>query len=603
MEANLEEIVLDDSIVVVQEGPAEKEDNGNATITLDDTLESLESTDSKQWDKEQKQRKEEIRKIEMEIERNQKDIETLKEIQKLEDDIRRTEEIKEAIKRTMEELQKTRESSVEESEDEEDSEVDEVFPGEADWDMSLEVMPSPTSSQLLDSSAVGSIILMSPPTEEDDSVIILSPEYAPPSPRTPFSSWHPVYPTPETRRRRSSSLSPRRPPTTTNGKKKRRCSSSPRVSPRASPISPLTVSLLTTPEGRGNLTPPISSSSPVNLPRLSTEPRLVRPLQKRHASPPFLGPRPRNIFRDEDSGEEEKEEAGKSGQGEGPKRRREEDEECSDGDKEEERCEEEEKKEKKGEKEKEEKEKVKEEMKEEEEESRGAKSGVWHVDIDSAETVWKQIFKDLEEAAKGSNPLLNRGWVKLVNPDHPAIKLRTTYLSWGTRHEDLAPSGPSVVVPMTVECLKTIDYNLIGQDTEPTLENLEVFEVELRELLEEEENINMIVFSTISSYSKGNPSKLRDCINRLFMTPMEVRWLNLHTNTIMALEEKEVTWPIDTHVGLYHPEIFRSWLDRKMRMEGRTVMSLVDQARRMIQERINPNLSPYLKSCPCVYWA
>ena len=59
MEANLEEIVLDDSIVVVQEGPAEKEDNGNATITLDDTLESLESTDSKQWDKEQKQRKEE----------------------------------------------------------------------------------------------------------------------------------------------------------------------------------------------------------------------------------------------------------------------------------------------------------------------------------------------------------------------------------------------------------------------------------------------------------------------------------------------------------------------------------------------------------------
>ena len=340
MEANLEEIVLDDSIIVVQEEPEEKENNEkDTTITLDDSLESLESTDSKQWAKEQKQRKEEIDKIKSKIEENEKDIKALKEIQRLEEDIRRTEAIRDAIEKTIADLQKTNESSVEESEEENDLdvevevqiEVDDVFPGEADWDMSLEVMPSPTSSQLLDSSAVGSIVLLSPPTEEEDSVIILSPSYSPPSPRTPFSSWHPVYPTPESRRRRSSSLSPRRKMPGSYGKRRRCSSSSPHWSPRASPISPttpaipispLTVSLLTTPDGKGDITPPISSSSPKNLPRLSTEPRVCRPLQRRQASPPLFEPRPRNIFKDEDSGEEEKEEAGKSGQGEGQKRRR-----------------------------------------------------------------------------------------------------------------------------------------------------------------------------------------------------------------------------------------------------------------------------------------
>ena len=48
MEANLEEIVLDDSIVEVQEVPSETEEvitGRNSTITLDDTLESMESTD------------------------------------------------------------------------------------------------------------------------------------------------------------------------------------------------------------------------------------------------------------------------------------------------------------------------------------------------------------------------------------------------------------------------------------------------------------------------------------------------------------------------------------------------------------------------------
>ena len=611
MEANLEEIVLDDSVIVVQEEPEEKD----TTITLDDSLESLESTDSKQWAKEQKQRKEEIDKIKSKIEENEKDIKALKEIQRLEEDIRRTEAIRDAIEKTIADLQKTNESSVEESEEENDLdvevevqiEVDDVFPGEADWDMSLEVMPSPTSSQLLDSSAVGSIVLLSPPTEEEDSVIILSPSYSPPSPRTPFSSWHPVYPTPETRRRRSSSLSPRRKMPGSYGKRRRCSSSSPHWSPRASPISPttpaipispLTVSLLTTPDGKGDITPPISSSSPKNLPRLSTEPRVCRPLQRRQASPPFFGPRPRNIFKDEKSGEEEEEETRENGQRDGQKRKREEGSESYAGE-ELRKEEEEEKVEKKGEKEKNPKEEEEEELKEEEGK---AKSGVWHVDIDSAETVWKQIFKDLEEATRGSNPILNKGWVKLVNPEHPAIKLRTTYLSWGTRHEEIAPAGPSLVVPMTVECLKTIDHNMIGQEPKPTMENLEVFEVELKELLEEEENMNIIVFSTISSYSKGNPSKHKDCINRLYMTPMETRWLNLHTNTIMAMEEKEVEWPIDTHVGLYHPEVFRSWLDRKLKMEGGKVMSLLDQTRRVIQERINPNLSPYLKSCPCVYW-
>ena len=604
MEANLEEIVLDDSVIVVHEGPSKKEDEKNDTITLDDTLESMESTDSKQWAKEQEEKKEEVRKIKLQIEQNQKDIETLKEIQKLEDDIRRTNEIREAIEKTIADLQKTQESSVEESGEEEEPEVDEVFPGEADWDMSLEVMTSPTSSQLLEASPVGSIIMMSPPLEIDDSVVILSPDYAPPpsSPRSPFTSWYPVYPTPETKRRRSSSLSPRRPspPAAMNGKRRRSSSSSPRFSPRASPISPLTVSLLTTPEGRGDITPPISSSSPINRTRLSTEPRLLRPLQKRHASPPFFGPRPRNIFKDEEDEEEVKGEDGKSGQEEGQKRKR---EDKSDSYDEERKEEGKEKEETKGEKEKEnkEEEKMKIEIKEEEE-SRKVKSGVWHVDIDSAETVWKQIFRDLEEATRGTNPLLNRRWIKLVNPDHPAIKIRTTYLSWGTRHEDLAPSGPSVVAPMTVECLKTIDSNLIGQEPTPTMENLEVFELELKELQEEEEKINTIVFSTISSYSKGNTSKQKDCLNRLFLTPMEVRWLNLHTNVIMALEGKDVTWPIETHVGLYHPPIFSAWLDRKKELEERKVMSLLDQTRRMIQERINPNLSPYLQSCPCVYW-
>ena len=152
-------------------------------------------------------------------------------------------------------------------------------------------------------------------------------------------------------------------------------------------------------------------------------------------------------------------------------------------------------------------------------------------------------------------------------------------------------------------CQKTIDDRMIGaQANHIKVGRVETFEANYKEHLELEENMNEVMFSTITSYTFGNTSKSMDCLNRLFLTPMEVRWLNLHTNVIMALEGKDVTWPIDTHVGLYHPPIFSAWLDRKKELEERKVMSLLDQTRRMIQERINPNLSPYLQSCPCVYW-
>ena len=83
---------------------------------------------------------------------------------------------------------------------------------------------------------------------------------------------------------------------------------------------------------------------------------------------------------------------------------------------------------------------------------------------------------------------------------------------------------------------------------------------------------------------------------------METRWLNLFVNGKMGEERKEVDWPIDPHVGLYHPSLFREWLARKKNLEGEKVMSLKDQARKLIQRRINKKVSPYQRACPCVLW-
>ena len=94
-----------------------------------------------------------------------------------------------------------------------------------------------------------------------------------------------------------------------------------------------------------------------------------------------------------------------------------------------------------------------------------------------------------------------------------------------------------------------------------------------------------------------------DCINRLYLTPLEVRWLNLFVNDTMQEEGKEeVVWPVDVHVGLYHPYIFQNWLERKMKFEEREVMSLKDIIRGLIQRTINPKIYPYQRSCPCVQW-
>ena len=105
------------------------------------------------------------------------------------------------------------------------------------------------------------------------------------------------------------------------------------------------------------------------------------------------------------------------------------------------------------------------------------------------------------------------------------------------------------------------------------------------------ETTELVIFSTISSY-RGNTSKSIDCINHLYLTPLEVRWLNIFINVVMEEEKKLVEWPIVVHIGLYHPKFFEQWLERKKMMEERRVMSLKDQARKLIQGRINIHISP-----------
>ena len=229
---------------------------------------------------------------------------------------------------------------------------------------------------------------------------------------------------------------------------------------------------------------------------------------------------------------------------------------------------------------------------------------VWHVSVDSAESIWKQIWKDLDDAVKKANGKRRDGLVKLIDPEHPSIKLRRTFLEWGTRHEDIAQRGPMVIKPMITECRDSIDVKLIGRvDTsKPTMSMVQTFEEGYKDLKEAEEDTDHVIFSVITSYSKGNTSQARDCLNKLFLTPMETRWLNLFVNAKMGEEKKEVNWPMETHVGLYHPRLFREWLGRKRILEGEKVMSLKDQARKLIQKRINKRISPYQTACPCVLW-
>ena len=264
-------------------------------------------------------------------------------------------------------------------------------------------------------------------------------------------------------------------------------------------------------------------------------------------------------------------------------------------------------KEEKDEKEKKIKEEEEERNKEESKEEKKINPGVWHVNVDSAETIWRQIWEDLMKASNNSDPKLKAGLVKLVDPEHPVIKMRRSFLEWGTRHEDIDPQGPRVIIPMTTECLEAIDRKLLGgQDYTPrfipNMAKVETFEEGYADLLQAEEDTKSVVFSVITSYTRGNTSQSKDCLNRLFLTPLEIRWLNLMVNTRMEEEKKDVIWPIDSHIGQYHPHLFEEWVERKRKLEKRRVTSLKDLTRKFIQKRINPNISPYIKACPCVNW-
>ena len=136
----------------------------------------------------------------------------------------------------------------------------------------------------------------------------------------------------------------------------------------------------------------------------------------------------------------------------------------------------------------------------------------------------------------------------------------------------------------------------------PDMAKVETFEEGYAELLQAEEDTKSVVFSVITSYTRGNTSQSKDCLNRLFLTPLEIRWLNLMVNTRMEEEKKDVIWPIDSHNGQYHPHLFEEWVERKRKLEKRRVTSLKDLTRKFIQKRINPNISPYIKACPCVNW-
>ena len=219
--------------------------------------------------------------------------------------------------------------------------------------------------------------------------------------------------------------------------------------------------------------------------------------------------------------------------------------------------------------------------------------------IDSPEEVWNAVWDDinrLNAAAKASK------MIKIIDPDHPTIQARTEYLSWGTRHEFLTPTSPAIILPTTKECLKTMDERLTGSKANHIKPNkIETFEANYVELMTETNNIISVEFAEITSYGYGNTSKSMDCLNRLFLTPMEVRWLNIYVNEIMKVVDVE--WPMDAHIGQYKPDHFSGWLERKKFVEDEEVMSLKDQARKLIQKRINTNVSPYQKTCPCVDWS
>ena len=82
-----------------------------------------------------------------------------------------------------------------------------------------------------------------------------------------------------------------------------------------------------------------------------------------------------------------------------------------------------------------------------------------------------------------------------------------------------------VIKPMITECRDSIDVKLIGRvDTsKPTMAMVETFEEGYKDLKEAEEDTDHAIFSVITSYSKGNTSQARDCLNKLFLTPMQWR--------------------------------------------------------------------------------
>lgn len=226
---------------------------------------------------------------------------------------------------------------------------------------------------------------------------------------------------------------------------------------------------------------------------------------------------------------------------------------------------------------------------------------IWKVAANCPEAVWKIVWDDINSSLNYHN-FHHKGMIKMINPDHPVIQARTEFLSWGAKHEFITPLGPTLILPSVKECQKTIDDKMIGANANHIkVGRVETFEANYKEHLELEENMNEVMFSTITSYTFGNTSKSMDCLNRLFLTPMEVRWLNLYVNEITGVVDVE--WPLDAHIGQYEPDHFQGWLTRKVELEESSVMSLKDQSRRLIQKLVNNNISPYLKTCPCVQWA
>ena len=469
--------------------------------------------------------------------------------------ISKLERLKEAIDAEIRELEKTTEST--ESEDEE--EEDERLFQEADWSdtLSTEVMTSPSLSQLLDSS----VIILSPDSMPDletsfadSSIMMVTPKsksYSPEPPTTPgmspHSSWPPMFPSPVPLMKALMNAK--------SGKRRRS-----RTSTESSSTPPRRPQYK---RKRSTSTPSQTTSSQSS--RLS--PR-ASPFTPRTSSPKS-GEKRKEVMEEDDSvvavGEvliEKEEEFEKKEEGEG--------EEGSPG----------ERKERK---------------------TKEINGRIWKIAANSPEEVWNIVWDDINSTMNYHN-FQNKKLIKMINPDHPVIKARTEFLSWGNKHEFITPLAPSIILPTVRECQKTIDDRMIGaQANHIKVGRVETFEANYKEHLELEENMNEVMFSTITSYTFGNTSKSMDCLNRLFLTPMEVRWLNLYVNEITSVVDVE--WPLDAHIGQYNPDHFQGWLSRKVVLEETEVMSLKDQSRKLIQKLVNENISPYLKTCPCVQWA